>query len=76
VHIEVGTECRRKKVAIPMMKELFETSPTTELPEGATPLKVTVPVDVPPFAMVVGFNVSDERISLLHVPPPVFGVSL
>jgi hypothetical protein len=56
-----------------MMKELFELSPTTEPPDGAAPLKVTVPVDVPPFGMVVGFNVSDERVG--PHPPPVLGVS-
>lgn len=38
---------------------LLETNPTTEPPAGAAPLKVTVPVDVSPFVMVVGFNVSD-----------------
>lgn len=59
-----------------IMKELLETSPTTEPPEGAAPLKVTVPVDIPPFAMVVGLNVSNETVSPLHVPPRGFGVSL
>lgn len=58
-----------------IMKELLEDSPTTEPPDGAAPLKVTVPVDDPPFGMVVGFNVSDERVTPLHVPPE-FGVSL
>ena len=57
-----------------IMKELLETSPTAEPPEGATPLKVTLPVDLPPFAMLVGFNVSAETVIPLHVP--VLGVSL
>jgi len=45
-----------------MMKVLLEDSCTTEPPDGASPLKVTVPVDVPPFGMVVGFNVTEERV--------------
>lgn len=53
---------------------LSEVSPTTEPPDGAGPLKVTVPVEVPPFEMVVGLNVSDETVT--PHPPPEFGVSL
>lgn len=50
-------------------KLLLLLNPTVVPPDGAAPLKVTVPLDVPPFAMVVGFNVSDETLSPLHVPP-------
>lgn len=56
------------------MKELFEDNPTTEPPAGAAALKVTVPVEVWPFAMVDGFTVSDVRVRPLHAPP-LFGVS-
>jgi hypothetical protein len=38
---------------------LLEVNITTEPPDGADSFKVTVPVDVSPFVMVVGFNVSD-----------------
>jgi hypothetical protein len=58
---------------------LLETNPTTEPPAGAAPLKVTVPVDVPPFAMVVGFNVSDEMVRVevadAEEPAPTMGTS-
>ena len=56
-----------------IMKELLETICTTEPPDGASPLKVTVPVDVPPSGMLVGFNVSDDRVG--PHPAPVLGVS-
>ena len=52
---------------------LSELSPTTDPPEGAGALKVTVPVEVPPFAMVVGLNASDETVT---PQPPVLGVNL
>jgi hypothetical protein len=55
---------------------LSDVSPTTVPPEGAGPLSVTVPVEVPPLEMVVGLNVSDETVTPLHEPPPAFGVSL
>lgn len=55
---------------------LSSLSPTTAPPEGAAALKVTVPVVVPPFAMLEGLNVSDATATPLHVPPPEFGVSL
>jgi hypothetical protein len=54
---------------------LSSVSPTTEPPDGAAALKVTVPVDVPPFGMLVGLKVSDETVTPPHVPPPGFGVS-
>lgn len=49
---------------------LSSESPTTEPPDPAGALKVTVPVDVPPFGMLEGLNVSDERVPPL-LPPPV-----
>ena len=48
--------------------------PTTEPPDGAGPLRVTVPVVVPPLGMLDGLNVTDETVG--PHPPPVFGVSL
>lgn len=51
---------------------LSSVSPTTEPPEGAAALKVTVPVVVPPFDMLEGLNVSDEMLG--PHPDPVFGV--
>jgi hypothetical protein len=56
-------------------ERLSSVSPTTEPPDGAGPLKVTVPVVVPPFGMLEGLNVSDETVTPPHVPPPAFGVS-
>jgi hypothetical protein len=56
--------------------ELLLLNPTTVPPDGAAALRVTVPWDVPPSWTVVGFNVSEESVRPLHVPPPVFGVSL
>lgn len=47
---------------------------TTEPPDGAAALKVTVPVLVPPFGMLAGLNVTDEIVA--PHPPPVLGVSL
>jgi hypothetical protein len=52
---------------------LSELRPTTEPPAGAASLKVTVPVELPPFEMVVGLNVSDETVG--PHPSPVLGVS-
>jgi hypothetical protein len=52
---------------------LSEDSPTTEPPDGAGPLNVTVPTDVPPFGMLEGLKVSDETLG--PHPDPVFGVS-
>jgi len=43
-------------------KELSDVNPTMEPPEGAGPLKVTVPIDEPPFEIVVGFIVSDVTV--------------
>lgn len=54
---------------------LSSVSPTTEPPDGAAALRVTVPVVVPPFGMLEGLNVSDETVAPPHVPPLVFGVS-
>jgi hypothetical protein len=48
--------------------------PTTEPPDGAAALKVTVPVVEWPFGMLEGLNVRDETVG--PHPPPVFGVSL
>ena len=53
---------------------LSSLSPTTEPPDGAGPLKVTVPVVVPPLGMLEGLKVTDERLG--PHPDPVFGVSL
>jgi hypothetical protein len=53
---------------------LSSLKPTTEPPDGAGPLKVTVPVVEWPFGMLVGLNVTDETVG--PHPPPVFGVSL
>ena len=53
---------------------LSSLKPTTEPPEGAAALKVTVPVDVPPFGMLEGLKVTDETLG--PHPDPVFGVSL
>lgn len=47
---------------------------TTEPPEGAAALKVTVPVVEPPLGMLVGLKVSDEMLG--PHPDPVFGVRL
>ena len=49
---------------------LSSESPTTEPPDPAGALKVTVPVDAPPFGMLEGLNVSDETVPPL-LPPPV-----
>jgi hypothetical protein len=38
---------------------LLEVNNTTEPPDGADSFKVTVPVEVWPFVMLVGFNMSD-----------------
>lgn len=59
-----------------IIKELLLLNPTAAPPGGAAPLKVTVPVDVPPFEIVVGFSVSDDSVIPPHAPPAVFGVSL
>lgn len=53
---------------------LSSLSPTTEPPDGAAALKVTVPVVVPPFEIVEGLNVTEVTVG--PHPPPVFGVSL
>jgi hypothetical protein len=53
---------------------LSSLKPTTEPPDGAGPLKVTVPVLVPPFGMLEGLKETDETVG--PHPPPVFGVSL
>jgi hypothetical protein len=52
---------------------LLEDSPTTEPPDGAGPLNVTVPTVVPPFGMLKGLKVSDETLG--PQPEPAFGVS-
>jgi hypothetical protein len=38
---------------------LLEVNNTTEPPDGADSFKITVPVEVWPFVMLVGFNMSD-----------------
>lgn len=53
---------------------LSSLKPTTEPPDGAAALSVTVPVLVPPFGMLEGLNVTDETVG--PHPPPVFGVNL
>jgi hypothetical protein len=53
---------------------LSSLKPTTEPPDGAGPLKVTVPVLVPPFGMLEGLKETDETVG--PHPPPVLGVSL
>lgn len=53
---------------------LSSLKPTTEPPDGAGPLRVTVPVFVPPFGMLEGLKETDETVG--PHPPPVFGVSL
>jgi hypothetical protein len=55
---------------------LSSDKPTTEPPEGAAALRVTVPVVVPPFGMLEGLNVTEETAPPPHVPPPGLGVSL
>lgn len=42
----------------------FSTSPTTDPPAGAGPLRVTVPEYVPPLGMLVGVNVKDTRVAV------------
>ena len=53
---------------------LSSLKPTTEPPDGAAALSVTVPVLVPPFGMLEGLKETDETEG--PHPPPVFGVSL
>lgn len=53
---------------------LSSLNPTTEPPDGAAALKVTVPVVVPPFEKVEGLNVTEVTVG--PHPPPVFGVNL
>lgn len=53
---------------------LSSLKPTTEPPDGAAALSVTVPVLVPPFGMLEGLKETDETVG--PHPPPVFGVSL
>lgn len=48
--------------------------PTTEPPDGAGALNVTVPVVEWPFGMLAGLKETDETVG--PHPPPVFGVSL
>ena len=45
------------------MAELLLESATTAPPEPAGPLKVTVPVDVPPLVTLVGLSVCDDTVS-------------
>jgi hypothetical protein len=53
---------------------LSSLSPTTEPPDGAGPLKVTVPVVVPPFEKLVGLKETDTTVA--PHDPPVLGVNL
>ena len=53
---------------------LSSLKPTTEPPDGAAPLKVTVPVVVAPFGMLEGLNVTEETVGPQE--PPELGVSL
>jgi hypothetical protein len=53
---------------------LSSVSPTTEPPDGAAALRVTVPVVVPPFGMLDGLNVTDATVGPHE--PPVLGISL